>query len=113
MGNRHIQNNLGHTKTAQFFSPAMDEGYAVSGGGQHQLRSPFSGRAILLAAAPERPSPEVGDMVMERDYHCSEAAKLDRFWLESSAPIPRLEGAHDDEGIEVFRDADRVRVEAG
>ena len=22
--------------------------------------------------------------------NCSEAAKLDRFWLESSAPIPRL-----------------------
>jgi hypothetical protein len=33
---------------------------------------------------------------------CSEAAKLDRFWLESSALIPWLGGAQRDEGIEVF-----------
>ena len=33
---------------------------------------------------------------------CSETAKLDRFWLESSALIPWLGGAQRDEGIEVF-----------
>ena len=33
---------------------------------------------------------------------CSETAKLDRFWLESSAPIPWLGGAESNEGLEVF-----------
>ncbi len=37
-----------------------------------------------------------------RVVHCSEPAKLDRFWLEFSAAIPRLGGAESDEGIEVF-----------
>jgi HTH-like domain len=32
----------------------------------------------------------------------SESAKLDRFWLEFSAPIPWLGGAESDEGIEIF-----------
>jgi hypothetical protein len=33
---------------------------------------------------------------------CSEAAKLDRFWLESSALIPWLGGAESDEGRKAF-----------
>ena len=33
---------------------------------------------------------------------CSEAAKLDRFWVEFSAAIPRLGGAESDEGFAVF-----------
>src|ERR1700689_856096 len=32
---------------------------------------------------------------------CSEAAKLDRFWVEFSAVIPRLGGAESDEGFAV------------
>jgi hypothetical protein len=36
------------------------------------------------------------------DNRCSEAAKLDRFWLEFSAADSRLGGAESDEGIEVF-----------
>ena len=46
--------------------------------------------------------PRAVSQVMEGAL-CSEAAKLDRFWLEFSAPIPRLGGAESDEGIDDFR----------
>jgi hypothetical protein len=36
---------------------------------------------------------------------CSEPGKLDRFWLEFSAVIPRLRGAESDEGLEVAQKA--------
>ena len=39
--------------------------------------------------------------------------KLDRFWLEFSAVIPRLGGAEGDEGIEIFRRREGVYFEAG
>ena len=35
-------------------------------------------------------------------HNCSEPTKLDRFWLEFSAPIPWLGGAESDEGLEIF-----------
>jgi hypothetical protein len=38
--------------------------------------------------------------------------KLDRFWLESSASIPRLGGAESDEGLEVFGRPEGVHFEA-
>jgi hypothetical protein len=34
--------------------------------------------------------------------NCSEPRKLDRFWLEFSAVIPRLGGAESDEGLSRF-----------
>jgi putative transposase len=40
---------------------------------------------------------------------CSEAAKLDRFWLEFSASIPWLGGAQRDEGIR-FSDAQKAFI---
>ena len=46
-------------------------------------------------------------------YGCSEAAKLDRFWLEFSAVIPRLGGAEIDEGFEVFGRPEGVHSQAG
>jgi putative transposase len=50
--------------------------------------------------------------VWRADYKCSEPAKLDRFWLESSASIPRLGGAESDEGLEVFGRPEGVHFEA-
>jgi hypothetical protein len=44
---------------------------------------------------------------------CSEAAKLDRFWVEFSAVIPRLGGAESDEGLEVFGRPEGVHIKAG
>ena len=44
---------------------------------------------------------------------CSEPRKLDRFWLEFSAVIPRLGGAESDEGIEIFGRPEGVHSEAG
>ena len=43
---------------------------------------------------------------------CSEPTKLDRFWLEFSAPIPWLGGAESDEGLEVFGRPEGVYSEA-
>jgi hypothetical protein len=43
-----------------------------------------------------------GGVCWSRRRGCSEPLKLDRFWLEFSAPIPRLGGAENDEGLEVF-----------
>ena len=42
----------------------------------------------------------------------SEPTKLDRFWLEFSAPIPWLGGAESDEGLEVFGRPEGVYFEA-
>lgn len=44
---------------------------------------------------------------------CSEAAKPDRFWSESSAPIPRLGGAEIDEGITVFGRPESIHSKQG
>ena len=44
---------------------------------------------------------------------CSEAAKLDRFWLEFSVVIPRLGGAESDEGLEIFGRPEGVYSQAG
>jgi hypothetical protein len=46
-------------------------------------------------------------------WFCSEAAKLDRFWLEFSAVIPWLGGAESDEGIEVFGRPEGVYSQTG
>jgi hypothetical protein len=46
------------------------------------------------------------------NHLCSEAAKLDRFWLESSASIPWLGGAESDEGIEIFGRPEGVHSQA-
>jgi hypothetical protein len=43
---------------------------------------------------------------------CSKAAKLDRFWLEYSAPIPRLGGAQNDEDFEVLGCPEGIHSEA-
>ncbi len=43
---------------------------------------------------------------------CSEAAKLDRFWLEFSVVIPRLGGAESDEGLEFFGRPEGVHSQA-
>jgi hypothetical protein len=45
-------------------------------------------------------------------HNCSEPTKLDRFWLEFSAPIPWLGGAESDEGLEVFGRPEGVYSEA-
>jgi hypothetical protein len=39
---------------------------------------------------------------VRRPAACSEPRKLDRFWLESPAPMSRLGGAQSNEGLEVF-----------
>ena len=44
---------------------------------------------------------------------CSEAAKLDRFWLEFSVLIPWLGGAENDEGLAIFGRPEGVHPEAG
>ncbi|MGB6538618.1 MAG: hypothetical protein WBF58_21965 [Xanthobacteraceae bacterium] len=44
---------------------------------------------------------------------CSEPHKLDRFWLEFSAVIPRLGGAESDEGFEVFGRPEGVYTQTG
>jgi hypothetical protein len=44
---------------------------------------------------------------------CSEAAKLDRFWLEFSAVIPWLGEAESDEGIEVFGRPEGIHSQTG
>jgi len=44
---------------------------------------------------------------------CSETAKLDRFWVEFSAVIPRLGGAESDEGLEVFGRPEGVYSQTG
>jgi hypothetical protein len=43
---------------------------------------------------------------------CSEAGKLDRFWVEFSAVIPRLGGAESDEGFAVFGRPEGVHSQA-
>ena len=43
---------------------------------------------------------------------CSEAGKLDRFWLEFFAPIPRLGGAKNDEASR-FSDAQKAQGKDG
>ena len=47
------------------------------------------------------------------ELRCSEPRKLDRFWLEFSAVIPRLGGAESDESIEIFGCPEGVHSEAG
>jgi putative transposase len=47
-----------------------------------------------------------------RHIFCSEAAKLDRFWLEFSAVIPWLGGAENNEGLEVFGCPEGIHTEA-
>ena len=43
----------------------------------------------------------------------SATAKLDHFWLEFFAPIPRLGGAKDDESLKVFGRPEGIHSEAG
>jgi hypothetical protein len=50
---------------------------------------------------------------MRKALDCSEAAKLDRFWLEFSAVIPRLGGAESDESLEIFGRPEGVYSQAG
>jgi hypothetical protein len=47
------------------------------------------------------------------DAVCSEPTKLDRYWLESPAPVPRLGGARSDEGLTVLGRPEGVHSEAG
>jgi hypothetical protein len=54
----------------------------------------------------------VSDYIIS-DWVCSEAAKLDLFWLEFSAVIPRPGGAESNEGIEVFGGPEGVHSQAG
>src|SRR5262245_61244032 len=64
---------------------------------------------------PNPPESYGGILVTEafrRERLCSEAAKLDRFWLESSALIPWLGGAQRDEGIEVFGRPEGIHSQA-
>jgi DNA modification methylase len=48
------------------------------------------------------PPYNLGKPYEKKTSNCSEAAKLDRFWVEFSAVIPRLGGADIDEGFAVF-----------
>src|SRR3954453_10356504 len=59
-----------------------------------------NGTGRLRYAGAPRPVPLHHRAI--RAQMCSEPTKLDRFWLEFSAPIPWLGGAESDEGLEVF-----------
>ena len=87
--------------------PHSSLGYLTPNEFAAQLTNAAPGKATGWGAAvhgPSRPGP-LHHPPRERQMQqtvCSEAANLDRFWLEFSALIPWLGGAESDEGLEVF-----------